>query len=182
MSKLELTKLRVKLKKSSAPTGTAITAGFYSPVSGTKQPSNIQYGATSSLALTTLTTSFAFVDMPFTGVTFSTAPVDLTFLVKGTGTAAGFLQYYNSTLATTDTPVFLSTADSGSSWSPTKNFHQNDVLFEVWGTYEWPASAQQSTDYYNLTDITVTLAASAGTADRASTTVTTLNKPSVPGP
>jgi type II secretory pathway pseudopilin PulG len=184
MTKLQLTKLRVTLKKSSAPTGTTVSAGIYSSLTaGGPKPSTTQIGSTSSLPVSSLPASFSgLVDFPLTGVTFSTEPAELNFVLKGSGTAAGFAQYYNSILATGDTPVVLMSTDSGASWTPTKNTHQNDIPFEIWGSYEYPSTVQSSTDVYNLTRVNVALSTSKKTSDSFSASVRTLNTPAVSAP
>ncbi|HYE62601.1 MAG TPA: hypothetical protein VD997_11455 [Phycisphaerales bacterium] len=184
ISRLQLTKIRVKLKKSSSPTGTVITAQVHLPATATKpQPSLTNtLGTAASISLTALTTTFSWYTFDLTGVSFTSVPAELTFVLKGTGTASGFVNYYNSSLAPTDTTVFQSTANSGGSWTPTSSQQVNDMLFEVWGWYEYPSTIQQSTNTYNLSSLAVTLATSTAAADRLSTTVRTVNKPSVPAP
>jgi type II secretory pathway pseudopilin PulG len=184
LTRLELTKLRVAVKKSASATGTTVSAGIYtSAVAGGPRPSTTQIGSTSSLALTSIPTTFTgLIDFPLTGVTFSSAPTELNFVLKGSGTAAALVQYYSSILATGDTPVYLTCTDSGGSWTPTKNLQQNDIPFEVWGSYEYPASIQQSTDLYYLNRVNIALSTSSSPADRFTASIRTLNTPQAPSP
>jgi hypothetical protein len=183
MSKLEITRLRVRLRKSSTPTGTTVTAGIYATnTSSRPEPSTTQQGSTDSVLVANLPSSFSgLIDIPLTGVVFTTPPVELNWVVKGTGTFSGILQYCNSTLGITDTPVYLFCSDSGGTWLPSRNTNQNDCPFEVWGYYEWPATATVTTDYYNLRSVSVSIATSA-TATPTTTSIRTLNQPSVTGP
>jgi hypothetical protein len=180
VSRLEFTRVRVRARRVTTPTGTEITAGIYSTGSGVL-PSTTQIGSSGSIPVSSLTTSYAWVDFPMTGVVTDGKTQQFNLVLKGTNTAAGQVQYYNSTLASSDTPVYLTTTNSGGSWAPTSNQHQNDLPHEIYGTYSWPVNVTTSVDTHKLKS--VTLRVEAGTpAARVEATVRTLNQPTVMGP
>lgn len=180
VSRLELTKLKVKVRRVTTPTGSELTAGIYSTGSGAL-PSTTLIGSPGSVPVSSLTTSYVMTEFPLSGVVIDSKTTQLNFILKGSGTAAGQVQYYNSTLATADGPVYLTSTDSGGSWTPTKNQQQNDVPFEVWGTYSWPSNVTTTVDSYTLKSITV-LVEAGSPATRVEATVRTLNQPTVTGP
>jgi hypothetical protein len=181
---VSITKIRVKLKKSSSPDGAAITCGIYRPAAaGGPSPSTTQVGSSASIATSSLTTSYpgTFNDFVFSDVTFTSPPTELNFVVKGTGSSCGSVMYYNALLAVPNTPVWQWTTSSGSTWTPTGSvLTQNDGYFEIYGTYRYPTSTVQNTDTFYLHQFTVS-ADSAG-ATHAEVTMRALNQPVVAGP
>jgi len=179
-----ITRVRVKLKKTSSPDGAAITCGIYRPAApGGPSPSTTQVGSNASIATSSLTTSYPSTlnDFVFSDVTFTTPPTELNFVIKGTGTSCGSVMYYNALLALLNTPVWQWTSTSGASWGPTGSLlTQNDGYFEVYGSYRYPTSSTQSVDTYYLHQFTVK-ADSAGPT-HAEMTMRALNQPVVAGP
>jgi hypothetical protein len=183
-TRLEISSVRLKIKRSLTITGTTATAGIYLPASaGGPLPSNTQVGSGGTCDVGILSTVWpsTFVDVPLSGVVFSSPVSELNLVVKGSSTGGLQIQYYNSTSAPVNTPVYLSTTDSGSSWAPTKNQNQNDLVFEVYGNYSYPATQELSTDTYYLRACTITCQ-TGSPASTFQSTVRVLNKPVVPGP
>ncbi len=180
VTRVEFTKIRVKVRRVSSPTGTELTAGIYA-TGAAPQPSGTPIGSPGSVPVSSLTTSYVLTDFPLSGAVTDGKTKTFNFIVKGSGSAAGQVQYYNSTLASSDSAVFLMSTDGGKSWSPTKNQHQNDIPFEVWGTYSWPVNITTTVDAYTLRSITMLVEAGSPAA-RVEATVRTLNQPTVAGP
>ncbi len=180
VSRVEFTRVRVRARRVTTPTGTEITAGIYSTGSGVL-PSTTQIGGSVAVPVSSLTTSYAWVDFPLTGAVTDGKTQQFNFVLKGSGTAAGQVQYYNSTLASSDTPVYLATTNSGGSWVPTSNQHYNDIPHEVYGTYSWPVNMTTSVDTHRLKSVTLRVEAGSP-ATRVETTVRALNQPTVAAP
>lgn len=181
---VSITKVRVKLKRSSTPDGATITCGIYRPASaGGPAPGSAQVGSNASITTASLTTGYPSTlnDFTFSDVTFSSPPTELNFVIKGTGSSCGSVMYYNNTLALANTPVWEWTTNSGSTWGPSGSLlSQNDGFFEIYGTYRYPTSSSQNTDTYYLREFTVS-ADSAGPT-HAEVTMRALNQPVVSGP
>jgi hypothetical protein len=182
---VSITRVRVKLKASSSPNGTTITCGIYSPAAaGGPLPGTTQVGSSASIPVSSLTTSYpaTFNDFTFTDVTFASAPTELNFVIKGTGTACGSVMYYNNTAAPANTPVWLWSSNSGSAWNPSASTRAaNDGYFEVYGTYRSPTTTTVNTDTYYLHTFTLS-ADTVSPAAHAQTSARALNQPTVPGP
>jgi hypothetical protein len=180
-----ITKVRVKLKRASSPTGATITVGIYNPAApGGPAPSTTQIGSSSSITSASLTTSYpsTFIDFPFTDVTFATPPTELNFVVKGTGTSCGSMMFMNNTLAPANNPAYMYTSSSGATWNPTGSLlNQNDGVFEVYGVYRSTTNVVQNTDTYYLHSFSVA-ADLASPAIHAATTTRAMNQPTVVGP
>jgi hypothetical protein len=179
---VSITKVRVKLKSSATPNGTTMTCGLYNPASaGGPLPGTTQVGSSSTIAVSSLTTSYpaGFNDFAFSDVTFASAPTELNFLVKGTGTSCGSIMYYNNVAAPANNPVWLWSTNSGSAWSPAASSRAaNDGYFEIYGTYRAPTTTTVNVDTYYLHNFT--LAADTLTpAAHAETTARALNQPTV---
>ncbi len=180
-----ITRVRVKLKRASSPTGATITVGIYTPAApGGPTPSTTQIGSSSSITSASLTTSYpsTFIDFPFTDVTFATPPTELNFVVKGTGTSCGSMMFMNNTLAPANNPAYMYSTNSGSTWNPTGSvLNQNDGVFEVYGVYRTTTNVVQNTDTYYLHSFTVAADLASATI-HAATTTRALNQPTVTGP
>jgi prepilin-type N-terminal cleavage/methylation domain-containing protein len=184
VTSVSITRVRVLLKRTATPDGANITCGILTPASpGGPLPSLTQIGSSATIAVSTLGTNYStYNDFTFSDVTFATAPTELDFLIKGTGSSCGSVQYYNNNSAPANNPVWFWTASSGGSWSPqSSKFSQNDGVFEVYGSYRYPGVATVSTDTYYLHTFTLVADAS-GSASHAEVTARALNQPAVTGP
>jgi hypothetical protein len=178
-----ITKVKVKLKAASSPNGATMTCGIYTPAAaGGPLPSTTQVGSSSSIAVSSLTTAYpsSFNTFTFSDVTFSSAPTELNYVIKGTGTSCGSVLYYNNILAPSNNPVWLYTSNSGSAWSPAASSRAaNDGFFEVYGSYRVPSTSTVNIDTYYLHRFTL---AADSSSSHAETAMRALNQPVVTGP
>lgn len=148
--------------------------------SGSVEPGSSAIGSVTSVPVSGLSTSQAWVSVNLSGVTFaSSAAADgLCMVLRGSATNAAYTRYYYSTLAGTNDSVFLYSTNAGSSWSPTSLLRtQNDQPYEVYGTYTSATRTTTSTTTYKLLSVTGVLTPVSGTALRSSVDV--LNAPAV---
>jgi len=180
ITQFSITKVRLKVKRVTVPVGLWMSVAIHSPASvGGPAPASAALGTPQQHTVLLLPTAFSssFTDSYFTDVVFTTPSTEFCIVVKGSSTGEAQLQYYISTSAPTDTPVFLWSSTSGTSWLPTENKQQNDAPYEVWGRYRVPVTAQQESTTYTLRAVRV----SVQTPDKntVSTDVITLNQPTV---
>jgi prepilin-type N-terminal cleavage/methylation domain-containing protein len=183
-SSVSITRVRLKVKRTTTPDGTAITVGIYTPAAaGGPLPSTTQVGSSASVAVSSLTTAYpsTFIDFTFSDVTFSSPPTELNFVIKGTGTSCGSVQFYYNATAPVNTPVYMYTGNSGSVWNPSTNRQQNDCVFEVYGSYKTASTTTVNVDNYYLHTFTVAADTSAN-AFHSETTMRSLNQPTITGP
>ncbi len=176
-----VTLTRVRFMARSPGGATTVSADIRLPASAAAaDPGTTVVGSTTTVASTTFGTTQAWQSLNLTGVTFASPPDGLCLVVRGSATNAAYVRSYNSTSAPSDTPVLLSTANSGSSWTPTAaTRNQNDMPFEVYGTYTTRTQTTTEVTTYRLQTIDATLTPSGGSAVTSS--VRSLNTPTVPG-
>lgn len=186
---LQITRVRLMLAAGS-PSAPSFSVGIYPPaVAGKPQPGPQPMGTPLTVLATSLTPSYAWMDLTFTDVTTSNLSQDFVIVVKGNpgSTSTGCsVQYSYSVLASPVVPVMTWTTDSGTTYGPAGALlNQNNILFYVYGTYTAPQVQQTSTTQYNLSTVAATL--SVGTPgpngpSMVSTVVPIYNKPAVAGP
>jgi hypothetical protein len=182
-SKVTITRVSLRLRRPSSPTGTSYTVGIHLPSApGSNTPAASPVGTAATLSNTTLTTSYAWVDAPFTDVTFPDgSQTTLLIVVKGTNTSSVVLNYYSALLAPLDNTIFR--YNTGSGWQPSSSLlNGNDAPFFVYGSYEVPATTTVVTDTYTLGYVSVALQVTRDGGTRMDGAVKTINEPTVAGP
>jgi prepilin-type N-terminal cleavage/methylation domain-containing protein len=176
-----VTLTRVRFMARSPGGATTVSAEIRLPATAAAaDPGTTVVGSATTVASTTFGTTQAWQSLNLSGVTFATPPDGLCLVVRGSGTNAAFVRSYTSTSAPSDTPVFLSTANAGSSWTPTASTrNQNDMPFEVYGTYTTRTTTTTDVTTYRLRSVDATLTPTGGTAVTSS--VRSLNTPTVGG-
>lgn len=182
-TKVEILRVELRLRRPSSGANNMTVAIHNPSVSNAQIPHTNVVGNVSTVAPAALTTSFAWINVPMTGVVFPGPVLDLFIVMKGTSANCAQVQYLNSALAPVDFPFMRWTSDSGSTWSPTLALvNQYDVPFNVFGRYERTTTSNVSTDNYYLTSVDIALQLAAESGTRVKTAARVLNEPGVPGP
>jgi prepilin-type N-terminal cleavage/methylation domain-containing protein len=151
-------------------------AGPGNPIAGT------QVGSSYTIASGLLSSVMNWQDSTFSDVTFTDpTATSLVIVCKGTSTG-GQIEYLNSSSAPTDAYTYLSSTNSGSTWTPTTNLNRNDAKFFVYGGYVHQVQTTVSVNLYYLGSVTVTLQPTADASTRIDTGFALMNQPQVPGP
>jgi prepilin-type N-terminal cleavage/methylation domain-containing protein len=182
-SKVTITRVSLRLRRPSSPTGTTYTVGIHLPsAAGSNTPAASPVGTPATLSNSTLTTSYAWVDAPFTDVQFPDRnQTTLLIVVKGTGTSSVVLNYYSALLAPLDNSLYR--YNTGSGWQPGLSLlNGNDAPFFVYGTYEVPTTSTVVTDTYTLGVVSASLQATSDGGTRMDGAIKTINEPTVTGP
>jgi hypothetical protein len=175
---------RVSLLVSKPSSGGAdVTVEIHKPqTAGSTLPDATVVGSPAIIPLASLTTSAAWLDATFSDVVFPGPVTDLVLLAKGSGTTGGKLQYLTALLAPLDNKTMQWTSNSGSSWLPASGLNTNDLMFNVYGSYEKTTTATASTDTYYLTNVGVSIQVGDQPSSRIQMSARVLNEPGVPGP
>jgi prepilin-type N-terminal cleavage/methylation domain-containing protein len=185
-TRVAITKVSLKLRKPSGVTGGCVV-GIYPPSSaGASTPGTTPIGTPYTVPDSALTTSFAWVDCPFTDVVITPAQRDLIIVVRGTaGTTTASLQYLNALTAPLDSTVYRYNTASGAagSWQPALSLlNANDAYFTVYGSYQQQTTTTANVDTYTLSALTASLQPTGAGMPRFDTSIEALNDPSIPGP
>jgi prepilin-type N-terminal cleavage/methylation domain-containing protein len=183
VNKVTITRVSLRLRKPTTPAATAYTVGIYLPsAAGSNTPAASPVGTEATMSNAPLTTSYAWVDAPFTDVTFPDGSQTTLFIVaKGASTSSIVLNYYNALLAPLDNYMFR--YNTGAGWQPASTLlNQNDAPFFVYGTYEYPATTTVVTDTYTLGFVSASMQATQDGSTRIDGGIKAINEPTVVGP
>ena len=137
-------------------------------------------GTSVTFAVSTLPTSYEWVEFVFSDVTLKQLNKEFVIVVKADMNNAAQVQYLSSTSAPKDDPVMVWTIDGGSKWLPRKNQQaDNDIYFRVWGTYETSDTETTEVTRDVLASTGLTLQVGADTSMKNQTAVQVLNAPDV---
>lgn len=182
-NKVTITRVSLRVRRPTSPTGTNYTVAIHVPsAAGSNSPAASPVGTPATLSNTPLTTSYAWVDAPFSDVTFTDgSQTTLLIVVKGTNTSSVVLNYYSALLAPLDSSMFR--YNTGSGWQPALSLlNQYDCPFFVYGTYEYPSTTNTTTDTYTMGTVSLSMQATADSGTQLDGAVKTINEPVVPGP
>ncbi|MCH8314580.1 MAG: prepilin-type N-terminal cleavage/methylation domain-containing protein [Planctomycetes bacterium] len=179
-STVTITRCLLKLKQDQ---GGNITVGIHrSKGGGNPVPNATPIGTPVTVPVSTLPTSYQWVEFTFSDVLLKQLNKEFVIVVKGDIDNAAQVQYLSSTSAPKDDPVMFWTTDSGKAWAPKKNMQaDNDMYFSVWGTYETTTTVTQDVTRNYLTSTGLTLQVGADTSTKTQTAVQVLNAPDVSG-
>jgi hypothetical protein len=185
-SRVAITRVSLKLKKPSSGTAGCIV-GIYPPSgAGSSTPATNPIGTPYSVPAASLTTSYAWVDCPFSDVVITPSQTNLIIVVKGVAaTTSASIQYLNSLTAPLDNCVYRFNTSSGAaaSWQPTVSLlNTNDAYFTVYGSWQRQVTASVNTTTYTLSSLTASLQGAGAGSPRFDTSIETLNNPGIPGP
>lgn len=181
-TKVEISRVELRLRKPSSGANN-MTVAIHEPSADVYVPATLVIGTAATVTPAQLTTSFAWVNVPLTGVTFPKPVTDLFIVMKGTSANCAQVQNLNSTLAPLNGTFMRWTSDSGSNWQPAfASLTHNDVPFNVFGRYERTTTTNVNTDNYYLTNVDIALQLAAESGTRVKTAARVLNEPGVPGP
>jgi hypothetical protein len=182
-NKLTITRVSLRLRKPSSPTGATYTVAIHLPsAAGSNTPAASPVGTAATLSNGVLGTSYAWIDVPFSDVVLPDgSQTTLLIVVKGTSTSSVILNYYSALLAPLDGSMFR--YNTGSGWNPSLSLlNQNDAPYFVYGTYEYPTSSTVVTDTYTLGCVAAALQVGADGGTRLDAAIKTINEPAVTGP
>jgi prepilin-type N-terminal cleavage/methylation domain-containing protein len=149
-------------------------AGAGNPVPG------VSVGSPCTVGGGLLAIGAAWQDATFSDVNITDpAATSLVILCKGTASGAQ-IEYLNSSSAPTDAYTYLSSTDSGATWTPTTNRNRSDAKFFVYGGYVHPVSTTVNVTSYLLGSVSVTLQPSADASTRLDSGFSLMNQPSIP--
>ncbi|MFN0132186.1 MAG: PilW family protein [Phycisphaerales bacterium] len=181
---VRLTRVDLRLKRNTRSTSNS-TVNIHQRASlFNAEPGTTPIGTGGVVLPASLGASAAMMTVPLTGVSLPIpAVLSYCIVMKGLGSQASCdLAYYNANAAPTDLTVFLSTGNSGNTWTPSNNTHRNDAPFAVYGEYDWTGSNVQTTTTYLLRSATVKLQTGRDAGSALVSSVVSLNKPGIPGP
>lgn len=177
-SQVTITRCQLKLKQDQ---GGNITVGIHrTKGGGNPQPRLDPIGTSTTVPVSTLPTSYQWVETTFSDVTLKQLNKEFVIVVKADINNAAQVQYLSSSSAPKDDPLMVWTTDSGKAWAPKKNAQaDNDMYFRVWGTYETTdaQTVEVSRDYLISTGLM--LQVGADTSTKTQTAVQVLNAPDV---
>ena len=178
--------MRVSLKLQSATGGgPTMSVGIHRPATpGGPVPASAPLGTPAVLPSSTLPAAFDWKDATFTDVVIDNPATSEEFCIvaKGTSPTSAYIRYLYSTAAPADVPVMQWTTNSGGSWAPTTNRHQQDLYFYVYGSYQSLTTQELNVSRYFVGNVGITLRVGADASVRVSTAVPVLNAPEVTGP
>ena len=171
-----ITRCKLKLRQDQ---GGNITVGIHrTKGGGNPEPRDSPIGTPATVPVSTLPTSYQWVEFTFSDVTLSQLNKEFIIVVKADINNAAQVQYLSTTKGPKDDSVMVWTSDGGGSWDPKKNLQaNNDMYFYVWGTYETTSTVEVSRDYLISTGLTLQVGAE--TSTKTQTAVQVLNAPEV---
>ena len=180
-SKVTITRCQLKLKQD---LGGNITVGIHwTKGGGNHEPRANPIGTPVTVPVSTLPTSYQWVEFTFSDVTLQQLNKDFVVVVKADMNNAAQVQYLSSSSAPKDDPVMVWTTDSGAGWDPRKNQQtDNDMYFRVWGSYETSGTETVEVTRYVLASTGLTLQVGSDAKARTQTSIGVLNRPEVTGP
>ncbi len=175
-SEVAITRCQLKLRQDQ---GGNITVGIHrTKGGGNPVPRPDPIGTSVTVPVSTLPTSYQWVEFTFSDVTLKQLNKEFIIVVKADINNAAQVQYLSTNKGPKDDSVMVWTSDGGGSWDPKKNLQaNNDMYFYVWGTYETTSTVEVSRDYLISTGLTLQVGAE--TSTKTQTAVQVLNAPDV---
>jgi hypothetical protein len=178
-SRVVITRASVIARSAGTSASPTYTVGIHPPASsGSSIPAVTPIGTPITMNTGSLTTSFAWVDVPL-NVTLPDTSTRWILVVKGSGTSSVVLRYLSISVGIVDPYFWRSTANSGSSW--TSELNTADAPFFIYGYYERPETSSTSVTAYNLSSARISLRPAGGDTWLYAA-AEALNKPTVPAP
>ncbi len=179
-SQITITRCQLKLKQD---LGGNITVGIHKTKGGgNPEPRSTPTGTPVTVPVSTLPTSYQWVEFNFSDVTLKQLNKEFVIVVQADINNAAQVQYLSSTSAPKDDTIMVWTSDGGGSWDPRKNKQaDNDMYFYVWGTYETTSTVTEEGGRDYLISTGLTLQVGADTSTKTQTAVQVLNVPEVTG-
>ena len=178
-TKVVITRASIMARSAGSTASPTYTVGIHKPAStGSSLPAVSPVGTPTTMNVSALTTSFAWVDVPL-NVTLPDLGTRYVLVVKGSGTSSVVLRYLTAATALLDNYYWRSTTNSGSAWSSEVN--TADMPFFVYGFYERPVTSTSTITSYNLAAARITMRPEGGNTYLYAA-AEALNKPKVPAP
>jgi pectate lyase len=125
-----------------------------------------------------LTSSYAWVDLAFSGVTDTAPNTGYALVVSGSASAAAVVEYYSNGGSNSNGVMMDTTTNAGTNWS--NQGDSKDVLFYMYGTFETVTPTTVTITIKYLDRAAVALQTGSAGATRVMTEVEALNAPVVP--
>jgi prepilin-type N-terminal cleavage/methylation domain-containing protein len=179
-----ITRVSLRTRRSSNPEATARINIHLPLLPGSDTPGPAPVGDSGFIAASVQTTSAAWRDVFFNDVVFADRTLrDFMIVMQPhSSTDISFVEYYTATNPPRDEYVFLTSNDSGVTWSPSANRHRNDAPFFVYGSYQRLETTTVDNEYYILGHLTISLRWGARGNDHLTTGVQFANQPEMPAP
>ncbi|MBI4717859.1 MAG: hypothetical protein HY763_08660 [Planctomycetes bacterium] len=180
---ITFTRARMSMKRGiSVPTLGYIMELRRSQGSGSYYPAALPLLTSAAIAPGTLGTSFQWVTATFSGTPITDlSRNDFCLVLKGLGAIGISAENFYSASAPADSTVGTWTSTAGASWTPTKNFHNQDFRFYVYGTYTTQTTNTVTVTRSWLDSVRMMVRAGSDAAARIDTDVQVLNGPEVTG-
>jgi prepilin-type N-terminal cleavage/methylation domain-containing protein len=162
-----------------------LTAGIHrSRNDGTYIPDAVPIGTPTTIPGSDLTTMLLWHDIMFSDVIINDpARTDYCLVLKGTGVIPAYVRQMFSKTAPNDGMYERWTTDGWASWDPRDNqINQNDLVFNVYGSFAMTGEEEITTDRYFLTSIGMTLRVGSDPSAQVRTSSQIMNAPEVGGP
>lgn len=181
LTRLEIEQVRLRMRRTVA-SGPTVTVGIHRPTgAGGPIPRSSAIDAV-TFPVSALPSATSWVNIDFSNAVVSSLEDEFAVVVRTSAGGGASLNYYTSASAPTNTPVMMNSSDGGSSWAPSTGRNRQDVLYYVYGNYQWTETTEVDVDTYFLESVDLMVDAGSGGSISARTSVRVLNEPEVAGP